>query len=531
MDEIRYMKRDNLHEESKIIGNYYSDIINQYGIDCNYYKINIPYMEIFKSIIDNNTMILHAYGQETHPDYHISTDMVTFCEMESDLLELNKYGIIPNVDVNFYFDSTNFATQLAYELGQLKEYKIKEKEIIVENIPELTGRMRFRFDDPIDFESVDKIGQTVLSGKFIADIPYWEYDTEYSVPCKVIEHGDMKIEFPTNWAIYKSFKYRLATKKFLDNFIMLKYHIERDEERGINVLHGTIEGATLFRDLNKVGKYLELIHPDVGDVITIDFPDSKSRQQYEITDCYDKRLTTDGINPLLHKYVWKCKAKRRIDAGEDIPEINEDNERMEEKIDMLNNVDEIIADKISKYDDDASDAAYGGYERELESHDKRKVDYEKDEKLDFIDDGSYIELIHFKDDSRLLTDGYELFFVTKDVDGSDKYVQLTLVEDVHTIDCNLVASGIQYLKSSNNALYFVNFDNRVQKLCEDRRITKGEVEICLNSFVDTTYDIKDNNHSRDMFYKFRESDTVLMSINGNLYCRFGNKKHNVVKLA
>ena len=76
---------------------------------------------------------------------------------------------------------------------------------------------------------------------------------------------------------------------------------------------------------------IQKIHPDIGDVITIDFPDSKSRQQYEITDCYDKRLTTDGINPLLHKYVWKCKAKRRIDAGENIPEKNEDNERMEGK--------------------------------------------------------------------------------------------------------------------------------------------------------------------------------------------------------
>ena len=53
-----------------------------------------------------------------------------------------------------------------------------------------------------------------------------------------------------------------------------------------------------------------------------------------------------------------------IDAGENLLEKNEDNERMEEKIDMLNNVDEVIADKISKYDDDATDAAYGGYERE-----------------------------------------------------------------------------------------------------------------------------------------------------------------------
>lgn len=136
LDEIRYLKRQNLEEESKMIGNMYRDIIRQYGVDCNYYKIKIPYLEKFKKIIDDNVLILHAYGQDSNPDYSISSDMLTYMEVENDIFQLNKYGVIPNMDVNFYFDSTDFACALAYKLGQLKEYPIKEQFFAIE-VPEV----------------------------------------------------------------------------------------------------------------------------------------------------------------------------------------------------------------------------------------------------------------------------------------------------------------------------------------------------------------------------------------------------------
>ena len=91
----------------------------------------------------------------------------------------------------------------------------------------------------------------------------------------------------------------------------------------------------MFHDINSIGKYIELIQPDVGDIVTIDFPDERSREQYEITECLDKNLASDGLNPLLHKYIWKCKARRYINSGEDFPEKNEANERWKETIDLI----------------------------------------------------------------------------------------------------------------------------------------------------------------------------------------------------
>lgn len=136
LDEIRYLKRQNLEEEAKMVGNMYRDIIRQYGIDCNYYKIKLPYLEKFKKIIDDNVLILHAYGQDSNPDYSVSSDMLTYMEVENDVFQLNKYGVIPNMDVNFYFDSKDFACALAYKLGQLKEYPIKKQYFTIE-VPEV----------------------------------------------------------------------------------------------------------------------------------------------------------------------------------------------------------------------------------------------------------------------------------------------------------------------------------------------------------------------------------------------------------
>lgn len=199
---------------------------------------------------------------------------------------------------------------------------------------------------------------------------------------------------------------------------------------------------------------------------------------------------------------------------------------MKEGIDFLDNADEQVAREIADYDYLENDAVYGGYEREIKNHDKRVVDPSNIEKVQFVDDGSWIELFQFHDGCLLVTDGYELYYVDSDRCSH----QITLVEDERVISENLVASGIQYLKATDNALYFVNFDNRVCKLCEDPDITRGEIENCLNSLITTTFDGPTQNERGQCFYKFRESKTVLISLENNLYCRLGNEKHQIIKL-
>ena len=456
---------------------------------------------------------------------------------------------MPNTTVNFWFDREDFACSLANQMGQLKEYKVRETEFTMEVPEHLSDAIVYNYEGEewtyglsddifpyaVDFNVPQTFETDILTGRFSVVIGPYEIDEETgmseekTVMCNVLEHGDALVETPTNIWTANSFKRKIRNDRFLDTVLFLTYRVKKilvGDDRYKFILHGHLHGGVLFNDTTKVGKYMDMIHPDVGDVVTIGFPNQESRQQYEITECTDKKITNDGINPLLGKYVWLCKAKRRMDNDEGVPEVNEDDERIKEGLDFLNNADEEVAKKIASYDELENDAVYGGYEREIKNHDRRAVDPSKNQRNQFIDDGSWIEIFTFHDGCMLVTDGYELYYI----DSKSMSYKITTVEDERVIEQNLVASGLQYLKSTDNALYFVNFDNRACRICDDPEITRGEIENCLNSLVTTTLDGPTQNKSGQCFYKFRESNTVLMSLEDNLYCRLGNKNHQIIKL-
>lgn len=227
------MRRQNLDEEAKMIGNYYRDIIRQYGVDCNYYKIKVPYLEQFRKTIDDNNLVLHAYGQDDSPDYSMSSDMITYMEVDSDLFQLNKYGIVPEMNVNFYFDSVDFACSLAYKMGKFKEYALRETEIHQEVPPpdQLTsettsltsdGDPRYALNGglPIPFES------EILSGKCQVVVGPYEVGKEYTVMATPVEHGDVDIRFPSNDSIYRSFEHVIGTKDYVESMVMATYRVD-----------------------------------------------------------------------------------------------------------------------------------------------------------------------------------------------------------------------------------------------------------------------------------------------------------------
>lgn len=244
--EIRYLKRSHLEEEAKIIGGYYRDIIRQYGIDCNYYKIKVPYMEQFKKTIDENNILLHAYGEDPHPDYSLSADMITFMQVDDDVLNLNRFGNLPNMDVNFYFDTKDFACSLMSKLGRLKEYKIKEQDFVVE-VPEIISdyvEYDSDYDGIISEDEIHYLSNEVfpfgigygvpefydadiLSGKFAVQIGPYEVDKEYTVMCHPYEHGDLNISFPQNDTIYQSFYHRVRNDDFIDQILFLTYKVKK----------------------------------------------------------------------------------------------------------------------------------------------------------------------------------------------------------------------------------------------------------------------------------------------------------------
>lgn len=540
--ELRYMKRKNLEQEARMIGNQYRDIIRSYGIDCIYNKLNTNDFDNYKGIIDNNLIIERAYGYNTVPDYSCSASMITYMEVEQDIFQLQKYGVYPNADVNFYFDSTDFACALATKLGQYQEYKIDISEIVCE-VPECTDKTysiknfktkeihetRYVSSDVFPYKlglgAAEFFKCDLLSGKLSVEINGYEYDKEYQVVCDPYEHTDFEIEFPSNPDLYRSLKHKYKNDNYLQPLIYLNFKVSKvpykvGADGSIeykSILHGKIHGGILFYNLFKIGKYLDKIHPDVGDLVTIDFPDKENSEIYEITECYDKSLNSDGISPLLHKYIWKCKARRYINNQE--LELNEADSRLQEKIDLQSQVTDIVAEKLSLYENN-EDAAYGGYDPPEKFHDKDgKNIAEKTTEYEVLDQNTALDIYRFAIGSRLVTDGYDLYFS----DNVGNITKITKSDRPNVIEYTYFESGLRFLKATADKLVFVNINGDVFNIVEDEEATPSELELCLTSLLNKTLDNNPiNQEEYNNFYIFKHSKTILWSTDKNLFCKLAS---------
>lgn len=271
------------------------------------------------------------------------------------------------------------------------------------------------------------------------------------------------MSFPANKYLYKSFKHHLKNDDYLETLAFLTFTVTKTacgkdpisgETLYKSILKGKIHGGVLFYDINAVSKYMDKLHPEVGDIIAIDFPDDKNRERYEITDCYDKQLTPDGISPLLHKYVWKCKAKRYINSYEEVSDEPEADVRVQEKHDYDQAVKDEVTDKITLYPD-GEDAAYGGYDANHDKpYDAQVIDNSKRQKYDIIEGDECLDIVRFGCGSRLVTDGYDLVFV----DNAGQGYIVSKVDHTPHPHAACYESGLKWLKASDDCVTFTNVE-------------------------------------------------------------------------
>ena len=542
IDELRYIKRQNLEQEARVVGNYYRDLIRSYGIDCRYWKLNTSEFINFKGIIDENARLLRAYGCNVNPCYNCSADMITYMEVQTDILQLQKWGLNPSMDVTFYFDSMDFACWLATKCGQLKEYPIEETDIYCE-VPECTSAFVEHDGEKVWLSSYEfpyELGLgwnqfykcDMLSGKFQAILTGYDpenLDQEDTMVCDPYEHVDFNVKFPVNKDLYRSMKHVIENDDYLETLLYLTYKIKKvkvgaaedGSEQFKFYLVGKLHGSVLFYDTDALGKYAEMIHPMVGDVVEIDFPDDKSREKYEITECFDRQISQDGINPLLHKYIWKCKARRYVNAGEEgAPPASEADERIEEMHRLDQTISEEVAEDVSMYPDQ-EDAAYGGYDGVIDHYDK-DAPKPTHEKYDFIDDGTAIDIHRFACGSKLVTNGYELLFITG---GGDAY-QITTNSLELPYKHALIEQDLRWLKASDSCVAFINIEGESTKIAVDYEATNGELELCLNDLhaksLDTTG--KQTNKDFDNFFKFKGTRTYMWATRDSLFVKLESNK-------
>lgn len=561
IEEIRYMRRRNLDEEAKIVRNYYADYIRQYGLDVTYYKMNTSGFENFNNIIDQNTILKRAYGYEMNPEYHPSVDMIAFAEIDSDIFNLNKYGFVPNTDITLTFDAIQFACDLAPYVGVYKEYEIEKTEIICE-VPPFNNNITSYIDphtnktisgyissDIWPFElglgRAETFKCSVCQGNMRCILSGYEIGKEVTVICDPYEHIDFKIEFPRNDDLYYSLNYKMQNEEYLETLLFLTYKVEKiGDVNPRYILSGYTHGSILFFDIDRLGKYGEKIRPDVGDIVALDFPDENNREKYEITECLDKQLTQDGLNPLLHKYIWKCKARRYINSYEEnTPEDNEADARLDERRKYESIIDDAVSDAISKYDyidEDKKikeDAVYGGYDNDEDKYDKQDISVIKHKKYDFITGGQVVEVATFHCGTSLLTNGYDLIFAAPN-GKIDSYTGESEIDGYIIASCDhepvvnsaIYEHGIKWLKATNNQLVFVNIQGQSTILAKSDELPHDKLQINLNSLYDATVEADKKLNKKDCnFYKFRGTRTVVWSTQNGLFVKFANGEfHQII---
>lgn len=536
-DELRYLKYDNLKQEARIIANYYHDIIHSYGMDCTYYKMSVDLPPEFEKIIKSNNTLKHAYGFDDDPDFSLSCDIITYTEVDDDIFILDKVGKSNNQKINFYFDMTDFATKFMTKLGQFKEYPFKEVEI--------AGYVNA--ENKISFESI--LFSDIMSATVVCDV-LTEFDGGHSnnldtdnldlgtskakprstrkytggisknitypingiATCLVTEHSTPNFTIPVNEYLARSFKYS-AGDGDVATAVYFTYKIYEDGR-----FEGKLNGTVLYYDLNTVSKFAQNIHPEVGDVISLDT--SFGPQIYEITDSNNQNMKTDGLNPLVYKYIWKCEATRRIASYDEAP--------MSEGMLAVQN--QLLQETLSRNSyshllepySDNSDIVYGGFKGttiEAAKGDSDESEVSWDASVEYTE-GGIVNLITFGNKSSIITDGYNLFF--KDIDSNITKISTF---DVESPEIEKLPINLRYLKADAGNIYFQNILGNYIKLVGNADISEYRNTISEIEFNEADSTLNKNNMN---FYKFSNCKTILFSTQYNLFAKVENKDEYIL---
>ena len=381
-NNLRYIKRTQLAEEQRLMANYYQDIVRSYGIDVLYIKRDNDYAT---SGVNSDTI----YGQQTNATYSLSTNMITYMEVDNSILAINGLGLVPTDEVTFYFAINDFAASFANNLSQYAEYPIEPTSGYISYD---ATHIHKHYESEIMHGSFD---YTFVSGA----------TSGVNIPLTLTGESVLTYLYLTNPYLHTSFASTVSGGYASSNLYLT---FNKGMYGGYNRTFYSTSGYVLYSDLQLALKHITKIHPSVGDIVRIDFPGYEQLEEYELTEVFSRRPTNEGVNPLLGKYVWKCKAMRRVSSYEKIANNDIQGENAtEDLMDVIkktqhNNIS--VYANINDYTTTGDDAVYGGYT----AADQLALDPDRYIDTDILSGTSILQ--SFNNGTSLLTDGYDLYF-------------------------------------------------------------------------------------------------------------------------
>lgn len=359
--ELRYLQRNELTPVHQLQNNYYRELIHSYGVDAIYFRHNADAFNEDIPLSGKNFDFI--WGEQATISYWLSAPIVVYMSSLGDTILLSKLGQETDGDMNAYVLIDDFT----------------------ENFRDLVGKQTV-------YSMNNSISATVTSGVLIfnEDIIDTDLSGYTSGTTTFITSGLVSAEFTTSFIRYP--------KKFSDYMYKCEAYTEQTVLGSIlTTLSGTIDqnlNGTLVGTISAdLGHYIEesrdgggpfwKIAPKVGDFFRLDFHDG-NHEEYEISKVIDRNLQSEGLNPLLSKYVWHMTCGRRDPSYEDVigspdsllPEFQGVDGQSEEEFtdDKFTNSNEIIErvsndqlfdyseSIIDRYDGLNSDNIYGEYD-------------------------------------------------------------------------------------------------------------------------------------------------------------------------
>ena len=511
--ELRYAKLDSVKQERAYFRNIWNDIINQYGIDVEYYRRNTNYVTPEES----SAML---YGHNNVAVYDKKSNIRVKVDYNTYDFILNEQGFVPNDNLVLYFGINDFATSFVDDIGCFKEYPIEGE---TEGYARLDrdGFMRIPFESKI-FSGIAVV--PVVKGIIKKDVFIEDVD-DASRRCLSVAY---------NPYIFRSF----ATD-YRDGYFSLNLYCDYDATKGGRIaysLHGGILYSDFFEDEEVVNK----IHPNPGDVIEINYhTNDMDVEQYEITEVISRKPTAqDGISPLLGKCVFKCAAVRRISSHETtIPTTDDTKKSSDAKMDYSKK----RADAINKtYDWDSPEKSYksnvyGGYAKadayfetvsgNLSAHIDQIFDYDQwmeDWPDSTLTSSGRYDICSFTDKTKLYTDGVNLIWESKDGEPHN----LTTIEPSSVDMIYGEIPEMMYIRVENGQIVYNTADlNTTVQLTHFEHPSPDAFQYFENfAYKDVGY------ISNEGYYIFRNSRIALNSFDGKYLVAFDgrSREHSVI---
>lgn len=130
---------------------------------------------------------------------------------------------------------------------------------------------------------------------------------------------------------------------------------------------GGIRGGVIYHDTTVIGKYIDKVKPEVGDLIDVPVPNEDGslgvyRQKYEIVQIVENGANDAMMNPFLRKYLYEISLRAYVASGQVEPEEQIDKKEKQDTLDLVNQSAENAAKKIGLYED-YEDNVYGGFQK------------------------------------------------------------------------------------------------------------------------------------------------------------------------